>query len=71
MSVELAAGYLSISQSMLRVHGPKPKRRGRRVLYDKHDLDRWADILGGGEVDLASAEDVEARFFARRGHASR
>lgn len=40
-----AARYLSIGTTMLRMHGPRPKRLGRRVLYDRHDLDCWADRL--------------------------
>src|SRR3712207_3561874 len=46
-----AGEYLSIGKTMLREHGPKPKRLGRRVLYDRRDLDRWADRLGGQPLD--------------------
>lgn len=70
MSHDLAARYLSISVTSLREHGPKPKRRGRSVLYDRSDLDRWADRLGDqpqsqSAVELESAE-VERQFLLRR-----
>lgn len=64
-----AAEYLSIGKTMLREHGPKPKRLGRRVLYDRVDLDRWADRLGGQPLDIAEqaaeAAEVERRFVER------
>jgi hypothetical protein len=70
MSEPLAAAYLSISPSTLREHGPAPKRRGRRVLYDLRDLDRWADALGeqpltDGQREAEAAE-VERRFLEKR-----
>lgn len=46
-----AARYLGISPTFLDEHGPKPKRLGRRVLFDIKDLDRWADALGGQPLD--------------------
>jgi len=67
-----AALYLSIGATTLRLNGPKAKRHGRRSLYDRQDLDRWADALDPKspmekpfESDPA---EVEQRFFARRGH---
>lgn len=70
MSVERAAQYLSISESSLRVDGPQPRRYGRRVLYDRHDLDRWADRLAGqpltAQEQIEEAADVERRFLAKR-----
>ena len=65
-----AAEYLSIGKTMLREHGPVPKRLGRRRLYDRHDLDRWADRLGGQPLDAgeqqAEAREVERRFLEKR-----
>lgn len=51
MSVELAAAYIGLGVSTVREHGPKPKRWGSRVLYDRRDLDRWADALDGQPLD--------------------
>jgi hypothetical protein len=70
MSEPLAAEYLSIGTTTLRTDGPEPKRYGRRVLYDRHDLDRWADRLGGQPLDvpeqLREAAEVERRFLEKR-----
>lgn len=64
-----AAEYLSIGKTMLRERGPRPKKLGRRVLYDRRDLDRWADRLGEQPMDeseeLAEAQEVERRFLER------
>lgn len=69
MDVELAAAYLGIGASTLRESGPQPKRLGRRVLYDRHDLDRWADALGGQPLDqsarAAEGDDMDARVQER------
>lgn len=66
-----AAEYLSISPTLLREHGPKPKRCRRRVLYDIQDLDRWADRLDGQPLDEADERDeaaeVERRFLEKWG----
>lgn len=70
MSEDLAAAYLSIGQSTLRASGPTPKRKGRRVLYDRRDLDRWADRLGEQPLDVAEQQaealEVERRFLEAR-----
>lgn len=70
MSIDFAAAYLSRSESVIRERGPTPKRDGRSVLYDKRDLDRWADRLGGQPLDERQEEeeasDVEARFLEKR-----
>ena len=70
MSEPLAAEYLSIGTTTLRENGPEPKRYGRRRLYDRHDLDRWADRLGGQPLTVpeqqAEAAEVERRFLERR-----
>ncbi len=70
MSEDLAAAYLSISATMLRVHGPPPLRLGRRILFDRHHLDRWVDHLSGqplGETEEQDeAAEVERKFLERR-----
>lgn len=69
MPVELAAAYLSRSATVIRERGPKPKRDGRSVLYDRKDLDRWADRLGDQPLDEPErnkeAEEVERIFLER------
>lgn len=74
MSEPLAAEYLSIGVTTLRERGPQPKRHGKRRLYDRRDLDRWADRLGeqpldGGEL-VAESKEIERRFLEKR-HAPR
>lgn len=70
MGEGLAAAYLSIGTTMLRESGPAPKRYGRRRLYDRLDLDRWADRLGGQPLTAVEqrqeAGEVERRFLERR-----
>lgn len=70
MDIELAAAYLSRSPTVIRERGPKPKRDGRSVLYDRHDLDRWADSLGDQPLSQREreeeAKEVERRFLERR-----
>jgi hypothetical protein len=70
MSVELAAAYLSRSVTIIRERGPEPKRDGRSVLYDRVDLDRWADRLAGQPLTdrqrEEEAKEVERRFLERR-----
>lgn len=74
MGEEMAARYLSLGTTTLRANGPTPRRMGRRVLYDRLDLDRWADRLGGQPLTVAEqqteAADVERRFLEKR-HAAR
>jgi hypothetical protein len=70
MSEQLAAEYLSVGTTFLRSEGPEPKRWGKRVLWDRIDLDRWADRLGGQPLTVqeeqAEARDVERRFLEKR-----
>lgn len=70
MCAELAAAYVGLGVTTLREKGPEPKEIGRRRLYDKIDLDRWADRLGGQPLNVAEqkaeALDVERRFLERR-----
>lgn len=69
MDERQAVEYLSIGKTMLRAHGPRPKRLGRRCLYDRRDLDRWADSLGEQPLDEQAqadeAAEVERRFLER------
>lgn len=70
MPIELAAAYLSRSPTVIRARGPKPKKDGRSVLYDRRDLDRWADRLSEQPLDeperLKEAEEIERRFLEKR-----
>lgn len=65
MGVEMAAAYLSIGTTSLRDSGIEPRRHGRRVLYDRADLDRWADALAGQPLD-EPARAAEGGDIARR-----
>jgi hypothetical protein len=38
-----AARYLGIGRTLLRRIGPPPVRLGRRLVYDRVDLDHWLD----------------------------
>lgn len=62
-----AAAYLSIGTTMLRTRGPEPRKVGSRTLWDRRDLDRWADALDGqplSETDTqAESREVERRFL--------
>lgn len=70
MGAELAAKYVGLSVNSLDRYGPKPKAVGRRRLYDRNDLDRWADALDGQPLDAAQAEshsrDVERDWIRDR-----
>jgi hypothetical protein len=70
MGVDLASAYLGLSATTLRANGPAPKAYGKRRLYDRHDLDRWADRLGGQPLTAveqrAEAREVERRFMEKR-----
>lgn len=69
MSITLAADYLSISPATLRERGPQAVQLGRRVLYDRVALDRWADRLSGQPLTpaetAAESREVERRFLER------
>ncbi len=69
MSEGQATAYLSIGKTVLRSSGPLPKRHGRRVLYDRIDLDRWADRLGEQLLDekqrMDESAEVERRFLEK------
>jgi hypothetical protein len=70
MGVDLASAYLGLSATTLRAKGPAPKEYGKRRLYDRIDLDRWADRLGGQPLTVpeqqAEAAEVERRFLEKR-----
>lgn len=70
MPIELAAAYLSRSATVIRERGPQPKRDGRSVLYDRRDLDRWADRLAeqplDDEAEQEEAAEIERRFLESR-----
>lgn len=68
---EDAANYLSIGPTSLRKYGPRPRHLGRRILYDRLDLDRWADSLSDIPLDEGAereeSQEVERRFLERFG----
>jgi hypothetical protein len=70
MGEDMAAAYVSLSATTLRERGPEPRRLGKRRLYDRNDLDRWADRLGGQPLiaveQRQEAAEVERRFLEKR-----
>jgi hypothetical protein len=70
MGEEMAAAYVGLGKTTLRAKGPQPKEIGRRRLYDRRDLDRWVDRLGGMPLTVAEqkqeAAEVERRFLEKR-----
>lgn len=66
MSVGYAAAYLSISSTTFRTLGIAEQRIGRRVLYDRKDIDQWVDRLADdpSEDRPRTAEEEERLFFA-------
>jgi hypothetical protein len=71
MKVHMAAAYVGLSKNSLLRHGPSPKRVAGNVVWDRGDLDRWADAVGGQPLDGGDAQshasDVERRWFEERG----
>lgn len=65
MREAMAAAYVGISGPMLREHGPKPKHIGRCAVWDRHDLDRWADAIGGQPLDPRQREEEGAGILDR------
>lgn len=69
MGVSLAAAYFGICPARFRMIGIRPLRIGRRVLWDRNDLDRFIDDMTGKPVTPrsagASAKAMERRFFER------
>lgn len=70
MSLPLASAYFGVGAVTFRGLNIRPCRIGRRVLWDRQDLDRYADRLGGQPQSkkerLSEAKEVERRFFERR-----
>jgi hypothetical protein len=70
MCVDLAAAYLGLGVTTLREKGPAPKEYGKRRLYDRIDLDRWADRLGGQPLTVAEqqaeADETTRRWLEKR-----
>ena len=59
MREEMAAAYLGISASMLRERGPASKHIGRCAVWDRRELDRWADALGTESTDPQPLDQSE------------
>lgn len=70
MPLRYAAAYFGICPATFRALDIKPRRFGRRVVWDRQDLDRYADLLGGrpqeGRSAATTAREVERRFLERR-----
>lgn len=69
MREAMAAAYLGISASMLREHGPESKHLGRCALWDRHDLDRWADSLGTSSTEPQPLDQEEREAESAAAHA--
>jgi hypothetical protein len=69
MTDRQAASYLSIGTTLLRDLLPPKKIRGRSV-WDRRDLDRFADALDGQPLDAdaarSHARDVERTWLDQR-----
>ena len=69
MPLPLACAYFGVCDKTFRSLGIAPRRIGRRVLWDRQDLDRWADGIAGKPLRSkdpgAGARSMERRFFAR------
>lgn len=65
MRPAVAAAYLGVSESHLRTLPIEPRRMGERVVvYDRHDLDAYADSLpyGTGEGEGKGCGDADKAF---------
>lgn len=57
---EQAAAYLGVSAGTFSTHVTvKPVRMGRRVLYDRLELDRFVDTLTGRGAQVGRAEKCD------------
>lgn len=69
MPLRLACAYFGVCDRTFRSLGIAPRRIGRRVLWDRHDLDRFADAMSGSPVKGrdpdAAFKAMERRFFER------
>lgn len=57
LGLDAAAEYFSLSSTKFDSmaesgQAPKAKRIGRRKMWDRLELDRWADALGGDNIDV-------------------
>ena len=70
MGIDLAARYLGVSPTTFRSLNIKSRPIGRRVLWDRLDLDRYADALGDQPLSIdetaAEAAEIERRFLEKR-----
>ena len=72
LSEEDAAEYLAISRTTMRTLGISARRIGKRVLYDRRELDGFVDRMGDGPAaprptdDAAARAAEERRFMERR-----
>lgn len=62
MAEPVAAAYISLSPSTLRTLRLRTRRVGRRVLYDRRDLDTWVDGMSGQPLDERQQEEESARI---------
>lgn len=60
MPAPLAAHYIGVSESTLRALGLRRRELGGKRLYDKADLDRFADSLRyeGGGSDTCETDNI-------------
>jgi hypothetical protein len=69
MPLSLACAYFGVCPNTFRRLDIEPRRIGRRVLWDRRDLDRYVDQMTGEPLDprddALAAKDVERRFLAR------
>lgn len=70
MSADLACRYLGISPGTFRSLNIRSGNIGRRVVWDRVDLDRYADRLSDQPLSpidrQAETSEVERRFLERR-----
>lgn len=70
MSDHLAADYLSISETTFRTLDIKCQRIGRRILWDRVDIDRFVERMKGQPLtvdqEADEAAEIERRFLERR-----
>lgn len=57
-----AAEYLGISPSKLRMLDLPRRRSGGNVLYDRADLDHWADALPYEGTQVEESEEWQRAF---------
>ncbi len=69
MPLRLACAYFGVCDKTFRALGIAPRRIGRRVLWDRADLDRWADAMAGMAARVpdrsVSVRATERRFYER------